>query len=147
MTEASEEFLGFGGHKASGGFEIKEEKIHFLEEKLTEALENTKLAEKEKIIIDAEIGLDDVTLENYHEIEKLEPYGMANQKPHFFFRGVEVFSVNFFGKEKSHLELIFKNSRNFSIKAIAFSFHDLLGDINFSAGDRINLVASFELNR
>ena len=68
MSFSSEEFMAFGGHSVSGGFEIKESKIHFLESSLIKKIEKTKKIIEEKIIIDAEISLDDVNLENYKEI-------------------------------------------------------------------------------
>lgn len=147
MEKNNEEFIGFGGHSASGGFEIEENKIHFLEEKLSKNLNKADLMEEEKIILDGEISMDDVTLQNYYQIEKLEPYGMSNQKPHFLFREVEIFSVKEFGKEKKHSEIVFKNSKNFSIKSILFFYQDVLGDRKFTSGEKINLVASFEINR
>lgn len=147
MEKNSQEFIGFGGHTASGGFEIEEKKIHFLEKNLSQDLEKADLVEEQKIILDGEISIDEVTLENYRQIEKLEPYGMANQKPLFLFRGIEIFSVKEFGKEKNHLELNFKNSKNFTVKAMTFFHKDFLGDRIFKPGEKVNLIASFEMNR
>ena len=101
---------------------------------------------KEKIIIDAEISLDEVNFNNYKEIEKLEPYGMGNAKPFFYFKNIIIFEVNYFGKDKEHLELVFKNSKNYTIKAITFYFKENL-DFEFKKSDKINMVASIEFNR
>ncbi len=147
MSLNAEKFIAFGGHQVSGGFALAEEEIHFLEEELAKSIDKADLVEVPPVILDAEISLDEVSLENYYQIEKLAPYGIGNQKPHFFFREIEIFNIRKFGKDKNHLELIFKNSRNFSVSAIAFNFVDLLGEFNFKVGDKINLVASFELNR
>lgn len=147
MEKTREEFLGFGGHSASGGFEIEKSKIHALEKKLSNNLKKTELMEKKKIILDGEISIDDVNIKNYREIERLEPYGMGNQKPHFLIKNIEIFLVKEFGKEKNHLELNFKNSRNFSIKAITFFHNDIFENRVFRAGEKIDLVASFEMNR
>jgi single-stranded-DNA-specific exonuclease len=147
MEKSEKEFIGFGGHAASGGFEIEKNKIHTLEKKLSENLLESDLIENKKIILDGEIFLDDVNIKNYREIEKLEPYGMANQKPNFLLKNIEIFSAKEFGKEKNYLELVFKNSRNFSIKAMTFFHKDFLGDRIFKVGEKIDLVASFEMNR
>jgi single-stranded-DNA-specific exonuclease len=147
MEQTEKEFIGFGGHSASGGFEIDKKQIHKLENKLSENLKKTDLIEDKKIILDREISLDDVNIKNYKEIEKLEPYGIGNQKPFFLLNNIEIFSVKEFGKEKNHLELNFKNSRNFTVKAMTFFHKDFLGDRIFKVGEKINLVASFEMNR
>jgi hypothetical protein len=56
------------------------------------------------------------------------------------------FFIKEFGKEKNHLEILFKNSKNNSIKAIAFfkTTKDLGGD--FKIGDKISLLVNFENN-
>ena len=90
MTETKEEFLGFGGHAEAGGFELEENKIHSLEEKLSKNLDKAQDIKKEKIIIDAEISLDEVNFENYNEIIKLEPFGIGNQQPHFLLQDIEI---------------------------------------------------------
>ena len=147
MEKNKDLFLGFGGHTASGGFEIAEEKIHFLEQELSKCLDKVEKAENKKVILDAKISLDDVNIANYNTIEKLAPYGMANQKPVFLFESIETFLMKDFGKNKEHLELVFKNSRNFQIKAIAFFYKDKFSLEKIKQGEKINLIASFELNR
>lgn len=147
MNQVADEFIGFGGHTMSGGFVIAEEKIHHFQEKLSEELENSEKIAEKKIILDAELNMDDVSMENYRQIEKLEPYGMENQKPHFLFADVEIFHVKEFGKNKEHLELSFKNSRNYVVKAMTFYYKNSLDKKEFLVGEKIQLVASFDLNR
>jgi single-stranded-DNA-specific exonuclease len=139
--------LGFGGHKGAGGFSVSYEEIHFLEERLLKVLENIQTQDnEEEKLIDAIILIDDVTNENYNVIEKLAPYGVGNSKPTFLFKNVEIFDIKEFGKEKNHLELIFKNSRGHQIKAISFfktreSFKEIL-----EVGNKIDMIATFEKN-
>lgn len=140
--------IEFGGHKNAGGFSVSNEEIHFLEERLISVLDNipsTEEGEQEKEYnIDADILIDDVTKENYAVIEKLAPFGAGNQKPTFLFNNIKIFAVKEFGKEKNHLELIFKNKRGYQIKAISFfKTRDSFGQA-LKEGDTVNLVASFE---
>jgi single-stranded-DNA-specific exonuclease len=149
MTSLPENsLLDFGGHKNAGGFSVSYEEIHFLEERLLKVFdENIQEVEEIKdYTIDANITIDDVTNDNYNVIEKLAPYGAGNPKPTFLFKGLKIFAIKEFGKEKNHLELVFKNSRGTQIKAISFfktskSFNPIL-----EAGNSINLVATFEKN-
>lgn len=140
--------IEFGGHKGAGGFAVTHEEIHFLEERLLKAFDGIEIEEKknEENNIDATILIDDVTNENYKVIEKLAPFGMANPKPTFLFKGLKIFAIKEFGKEKNHLELSFKNSRGKIIKAIAFFKTSHSYDPALLVGSIINLIATFEKN-
>jgi len=138
----------FGGHALAGGFSVSHEEIHFLEERILKVYgEDNEIEEEAKEGgAEAIINIDDVTSGNYGVIEKLAPYGTGNPKPQFLFRDLSIYSIKEFGKEKNHLELSFINNKGKEIKAIAFfktreSFNHTL-----TAGDRINLVATFEKN-
>ncbi len=148
----------FGGHKSAGGFSVSRSEVHLLEERLVSVFENKKnnLSAEDKILsdddsseeqlIDATIDIDDVNNENYQVIKRLSPFGVANSKPTFIIKDVSIFSFKEFGKEKNHLEVVFKNSHNSSIKAIVFfktnkSFNDVL-----SIGKKIDLIVNFEEN-
>jgi single-stranded-DNA-specific exonuclease len=146
MEGARGALLDFGGHKMSGGFSVEHDKIHALEEALlqsTEALGN-EAQEKEKIYIDSELSLDDITWKNSDFIERLSPFGVGNPKPLFLFKNIEIQEVKEFGKQKNHLELIFQNSKNKKIPAIGFFM--LIEDFGskLGKGKTINLVASIE---
>jgi len=139
--------LEFGGHRSAGGFSASHESIHLLEDRLVKVfIPNLSNQEKEIYNIEATILIDDVTNENYKTIEKLAPFGMSNPKPIFSFKKLNIFAIKEFGKDKNHLELIFKNSRGYQIKAISFfktrdSFNNTL-----VVGQSIDLIANFEKN-
>lgn len=147
MTKLPENsLLNFGGHVSAGGFSVSHEEVHFLEERLLTVFDGIT-DEKESVVeesIDAIISMDDVTTENYNIIEKLAPYGIGNPKPTFMFKDVPIKEIKEFGKEKNHLEIIFLNSRGRLVRAIAFfktreSFRRTL-----TAGEKIQLTATFE---
>lgn len=139
--------LDFGGHKGACGFSIKEEEIHFLEDKLISIYEKKikDIPEKE-FLAEAQITIDDVTEDNFKVIEKLSPYGMGNPKPIFLLKNIIIDDLKEFGKDKNHLELSFKNSKNKIVKAIAFfktrdSYKKVL-----EKGLNIDMIATFEKN-
>ena len=149
MTSLPENsLLEFGGHKNAGGFAVSHEEIHFLEERLIKVFDDKggEVGEENKYDLDATISMDDVTNENYNVIKKLAPFGMGNPKPTFLLKGIKIFTIKEFGKEKNHLELAFKNSRGRQIKAISFfktrnSFDPVLAE-----GENIDMIATFEDN-
>ncbi len=76
----------------------------------------------------------------------MAPYGVGNPKPVYILKNEEIYSIKEFGKEKNHLEISFKNSKNKIVKAIAFfkTIKDLGGV--YQAGDKISLLVNFENN-
>ncbi len=149
MTAVSEDFfLDVGGHEFSGGFSISYEKIHFLEEELLKAHKKVKKATALPTgeMIDCSLSLDDVTYKNYRAIEKLSPFGVGNPKPTFLFSGVEIAEMKKFGKEKNHLELMFKNSHGEKIPAIGFFMGPKDYKMSIEPDAVINLIATIELS-
>ncbi|MCI0542131.1 single-stranded-DNA-specific exonuclease RecJ, partial [bacterium] len=124
MSLSKEYFTQYGGHEASGGFMVSGEHIHILEEKLSLAYKEMGGKKEKKdsgeASIDAKLSLDDVNWENYKMIESLAPFGQGNPKPVFLFENIKIAAAREFGKTGTHLELIFKNSKNAPVKAIAF---------------------------
>jgi single-stranded-DNA-specific exonuclease len=138
--------LEFGGHVGAGGFSVAHDEVHFLEERLIAVHKEIKIVETEDVsqAVDATISLDDVTEGNFKVIEKLAPFGMGNPKPTFLFSNILITEVKEFGKEKNHLELVFKSENNKYVKAIAFFKTRESFPRPLSEGDRINLIATFE---
>ncbi len=147
MTNLPENtFIDFGGHAMAGGFSVSHEEIHFLEERLLKVFDGItdKKENSTNQLIDAKINIDDVIIENYNVIEKLAPYGVGNLKPTFLFEDLAITEIKEFGKEKNHLELMFLNSKGRPVKAISFfKTRDSFGR-SLTAGEKINLIATFE---
>lgn len=147
MTSVREGFfLNAGGHEYSGGFSVSHENIYFLEEAILEAYERLekKTADDRAIIADAELTIDDVAWKTWDVVEKLAPFGVENPKPIFAFKGIEVFEVRSFGKEKNHLELAFRNSRGQKVSAIGFFATDESFKTKPVAGGQVDLYATLE---
>lgn len=140
-------FLGFGGHKMSGGFSISHEKVHMLEDALNDAYEKLhKDAEEvvEEIFVDRRLRIDDVNWNIYSEIEKMAPFGVDNPRPVFLFENLLVEQVKLFGKEKNHLELSFVNEKGKIVPAIGFFMTDDSFVPKIAVGAPINLVGTIE---
>lgn len=143
--------ISFGGHTSAGGFSVSHENIHSLEDLLIEAWkEEDKILDFDNIgaSIDAVVSIDDVTIENYNIIDKLAPFGAGNPKPTFKFQNVQIASLKEFGKDKNHLELIFKTSKGSPVKAIAFfknrDSYKSSARSCLAEGDKVDLIATFE---
>ncbi len=142
--------MQYGGHFASGGFSVSNEKIHHLDDFLNEGFK--KLAQSDVVTeakyIDMELRLEDVSWKSYGEVEKLAPFGTGNKKPLFIFKNIKIEGIKEFGKEKNHLELAFKKENGSLVNAMGFfmdskTFKNKDGE-SLKVGDLIDLVATME---
>lgn len=156
MSEASEHFLEYGGHELAGGFTVHNDKIHFLEEKLVEAFHKiTPSASGTSPLIkgeeeyDLKLTLSDVNMQNWNEMEKMAPFGLANPKPVFLFENVKIEKIKAFGKNGSgeHLEITFSDNTKKGIVAISFFSGLDSFSKGISEGGKVNLIATFDLSR
>ena len=144
----SESLITFGGHVQAGGFSVRHEEIHFLEERILQTYENFSFSNEEKIdeVAEAEMTIDDVNMQNFKTIDKLAPFGVGNPKPLFLFKDLPISEIREFGKDKNHLEIIFLNSKAQKIKAIAFFKTRESFNRSLTKGERVDLVSPLELN-
>lgn len=158
MESSRDQFVTFGGHKMSGGFAIDHEKIHSLEEMLSQTYRTLRAATEADAAggpgalgpdgipndVDSILTPDDLTWGNYAMIEKMAPYGVGNPKPVFLFKNICVTKIKPFGKTKNHTEISFENSWGDVFNAISFFTkpNDPLQKVK--VGDTIQLKACLE---
>ncbi|HEY4502876.1 MAG TPA: single-stranded-DNA-specific exonuclease RecJ [Candidatus Paceibacterota bacterium] len=151
MTATSDYFIEFGGHELAGGFTVDNDKIHSLEDALSANF--TKIKRPPSLASDGashdvKSGLSILTMQNWQEVAKLEPYGFGNQKPVFFFENVKIENIKKFGKNGSgeHLEITFSDdggrAKGISFFSEADSFRTPLEEAK-----KVNLLATFDLSR
>ena len=115
-----------GGHALAAGFTVETIKIDLVKTRLQELAEKS-LGGKELapvLKIDAEIELSDLNFAFYHQLEKLEPFGMDNHQPVFVSKQVKVVNARLVGKGKQHLSLGIESSTGIKLKAIGFGMAD-----------------------
>lgn len=121
MNEVPHLFIEHGGHHFSGGFGIHEDHIHTFSGAINEAF--AKLGEKlrfdAEVAVDAELSLDTIDRMFIKEQSLLAPFGEANPKPVYLFKGVTPKEVSVFGKTKEHTKLTFE-TLGLAREAIAF---------------------------
>jgi single-stranded-DNA-specific exonuclease len=142
-----DDFLGFGGHQHSGGFSTNAERIHHLEEALNSALmrvERSVSQDKGEKVVDARMGLEDVTWETYTQIAALAPFGVGNPKPLFLFGNITIAGVKRFGRDGAHLELVLSDYKGTLVRAIEFFSQNNENRPVLEVGRGINLVSTFE---
>lgn len=85
-----EYLLGYGGHFAAAGLSLLPENLPAFEKKFEETIASTcdeRLLVPE-ILIDSEVGFEELTTSFYQVLCKMEPFGPDNMKPVFIARNV-----------------------------------------------------------
>ncbi len=122
MQGAQEVFDHFGGHAASGGFSLEQERVPELAPKLSAVYKKLRLSapEEKEIIIDRQLDVSELA-HAQKDLMKLAPFGVGNAKPLFIFPNVYIARTKMFGKGNDHLDMELKGSLSpFGVSGIAF---------------------------
>lgn len=148
MEAAAECFAGFGGHRASGGFTVKDDMVFTLEERLCIALRSLPRAEEEgsNARADASIAVSDATHALLTRVGKLAPFGIGNEKPVFSLRGVRITRISWFGKSEEHIKLSFTSDGFDALEGVAFYAKRELGHgvKTLTEGKEVSVLGSLE---
>lgn len=144
MERVRDHFIEFGGHHASGGFAVREDRIHDLPKALENAFDpgDDALRDTTEALIDADLSIDEVTDALHRSLAELSPFGVGNPKPLFRFRGVMPDRVTSFGKSGEHTKLTFAG-RRMNVNAIAF-FTSPAGFTEKLGKEPIDMIAHVE---
>jgi single-stranded-DNA-specific exonuclease len=98
--------------------------------------------------IDAELNLNDITVDFARELERFAPFGAGNPEPLFSIKNVLCESIDRIGADKKTLRFTFADGNN-KLKGIAFGmyekFSELLGD-DFDTPVRMDIVFQATVN-
>ncbi len=158
MHGAKDLFGHFGGHHASGGFSLPQEKVHELGPRLIEVYETLrgKGVEEKETTIDRRLDIAEISFAQ-RELMRLAPFGVGNEKPLFMFPNVYISRTKMFGKNSDHLDLelkaqsgvsstsgiaFFSNQDSFTKRAEAGGHGDIVGhvEMDWRGRPRIRVV-------
>ncbi len=150
MRAAEDTFVEFGGHKAAGGFTVRDDAVFFLEDRLVAAYARLTADgvphDVFSVRADAEIAPEEVTSAFLKKIESFAPFGMQNPKPVFLLREVVAREISHFGKGAEHLKLKIDAKGKGDIDAVTFFAKGPVARAAdaLAAGNRANLLAHLE---
>lgn len=107
LTEVGELFEKFGGHTMAAGFTITNEQLPELESRL-QVIAARDLPDDlltPRLYYDAELALDQMSVELVQLLAELEPYGHGNPEPVWVTRSLKVVDAFVMGRERQHLKL------------------------------------------
>jgi single-stranded-DNA-specific exonuclease len=108
LRECNDLLLRHGGHAMAAGLSILPDKIDLLREKLNDLARRTLKPDdlKPSLLLDAEVGLDEINFEMLGEMEKLKPHGQGNRATQFCARNLShAKPLLRMGAEKQHVKM------------------------------------------
>ncbi len=147
LKDLKELLIDVGGHAAAAGFTIEESMLkNFMTVAQKKANSQIRDEDLEEVIhADIKLPLSMLNLSYALELEKLEPYGIGNQKP-IFLSDVELMSASYLGRSLKHLKLIFKDLKSDrSVEFIAFNMGEKFNML--SRGQKYQIAYNLEIDR
>lgn len=143
LDHTKKHLIQYGGHRFAAGLKVQTSKIN----EFTKSI--NKYADKKQE--DFSQGRDQVSclglagglisLDSFYQLSKLEPFGVANQKP-FIMSRLKLLSKRSVGQDQAHLQMSFTDSKDNFIRAIAFNkaqdFDDLAINNNYNIVCRLD---------
>ncbi len=121
MYKNVELFEKFGGHAMAAGFSIKNENIEMLREKLNKGCNITQEEMTQIIRIDKELSFSEISMSLAEELEEMRPFGRDNEEAVFAVRNVKIEHINFVGKNKNIMQIIFVDENNIALSGVSFN--------------------------
>lgn len=133
----------FGGHAAAAGFELHEDNLDALLDRLGSVVESMGVPKPDRptMAVDGEVDaaeLDDALL---RDLDRFEPTGEGNPRPVFLARGLRIVEKRTVGSNAAHLKLTLASERRVW-DAIAFRQGDRLPHLP----PKVDAVFHFERN-
>jgi len=134
LAECDGPLISFGGHSQAAGI-----KIHYDDIAEFRIALNAYAAEKldlQDLVcsydIDAQVELDEMTVENVSNIDRLAPYGEGNRQPLFCAKDLRLVGTpRTIGREDRHLTFYVRQGQT-SLRTIAFDMAHLFDDVRKS---------------
>lgn len=120
LSKFKDLYIKFGGHPMAAGLSLPKENIEILRQKLNEVTTLTQEDFIAKIMIDVPMPLHYITEDLISQLELLEPFGKANEKPTFAEKDLNIISAKILGKNQNVLKLKVSNSNKCIMDAMYF---------------------------
>ncbi len=151
LSACEQHLVKFGGHRAAAGLKIQVEHIDtFRESFCLHVSENHSVQTSDiELRIDAEVRLNDLTLQAVKELDRLGPFGRDNPRPILATQSVELAEPpRRMGEGERHLSLTLRQGQR-KIRAISFGKGDWAEEISaaVASGATISICFAPNINR
>jgi single-stranded-DNA-specific exonuclease len=144
-----------GGHAMAGGFSVAIDKIKELHQFFCQkfAVRLQQISQDNRVYYDLELDIMQINLDLIKQLQKLEPFGVGNNRPKFLIKDAVKIRSQIIGQKQDHISAIFSGKSvigyNNSFNAIAFkSVGSKLGDLLLGTKNNqaLNLIATLNIN-
>ena len=98
---------GYGGHPGAAGLSLNPDNIDRFRRELDRQIELHRTPEAPpRVVIDAELSLDELDLPLAEQVQRLAPFGNGNPMPKFLSRGLSVVEEKRLGRDGNHRRLL-----------------------------------------
>lgn len=102
----SDQLLVYGGHPGAAGLSLHAEAIPVFRRRISETVRRTRTpAAEPDLVIDANLTLDQLTIDFAAQVQRLAPFGPGNPAPVFAIPDLEVTRVATLGRSREHRRL------------------------------------------
>lgn len=135
-------FLRFGGHKMAAGLTMEKKNLEILRDGLNARCTLTQTQLMPLIMIDAAMPLGYISEEVIADLEKLEPFGRANEKPLFAQQHLSVLRLSRIGKNRNVVKMSVMGPEGIIMDALYFGDTDVFFDFLEEEYGRDNVAAA-----
>jgi single-stranded-DNA-specific exonuclease len=147
MNSCGEIFVKRGGHPQACGLTLESPgHVEIFRDRVNTFAKNF-FGEKgatDKLVIDAELPLSEVTWELEKLLSSCAPFGEGNRPPLFLARELAVRDAIPMGATGSHLRLVGEDKDGLRHRMVGFGFGHLVGELKL--GDRVDVVYEIGIN-
>lgn len=135
-------FLRFGGHKMAAGLTMEKKNLETLRDGLNARCTLTQTQLMPLVMIDAAMPLGYISEEVIADLEKLEPFGRANEKPLFAQQHLSVLRLSRIGKNRNVVKMSVMGPEGIIMDALYFGDTDVFFDFLEEEYGRDNVAAA-----
>ena len=135
-------FLRFGGHKMAAGLTMEKKNLEILRDGLNARCTLTQTQLMPLVMIDAAMPLGYISEEVIADLEKLEPFGRANEKPLFAQQHLSVLRLSCIGKNRNVVKMSVMGPEGIVMDALYFGDTDVFFDFLEEEYGRDNVAAA-----
>ena len=135
-------FLRFGGHKMAAGLTMEKKNLEILRDGLNARCTLTQTQRMPLVMIDAAMPLGYISEEVIADLEKLEPFGRANEKPLFAQQHLSVLRLSRIGKNRNVVKMSVMGPEGIIMDALYFGDTDVFFDFLEEEYGRDNVAAA-----
>lgn len=145
LSQCADLLPHFGGHEMAAGMSLPQENLPALHSRLNDVAASC-LKDEDYIPlskVDAQLNLEEISLDLIEELEQLSPYGMGNPTPRFRIVEAEVSKMQQIGRDQNHLKVNLQHD-SYTLDAVGFRLGELAEEIAPSA--RLEVLGELTVN-